>query len=616
MKNVIENSPTSTLAGGNPPKGPKLKKLVVAVHGIGKQFRYATIQSVADRFGAYCDLRFGIPLGNFHPSPSGSVGALRVPDPPYPPKFPEGLIDTGFAEIFWANIPGEAVKQADTIEETKAWAKTVVERVRALDCEKNSCPTINYEKTSAVVDEMIETIGVIENLLFLGRKAGVVKFDLQELLTDYLGDIQIVTEFADYRARILKEFHHVMRELARRHEPEEIYVVAHSEGTVVAFYGLLEAMSVTAPQGSEWVDKVAGFMTIGSPIDKHLVMWPRMWDQFERGKSTGRTRPIQWRNYFDFGDPVGFELDTARQWLLDGNWMHEPPDEKNDCFHFTRKHEYGFTRYPFPGKAHNDYWEDKAVFDHFIADVIRPEKEPRPAKRPPTLVWPWLISWIAPYILCFVILLAGAYIIYKPVSKFIHGDEDLSILICNVVAIASLLAGMTVLARVPRMVKSILGLVVAALVFGLSVFIYNRLIDIEAKRYLSLFFTEHFEWAGDSMIVWVLGTVGVVGGLASYFFPRRGLKPVVALLGLVTCLVLTGILLGPGSDRPLWPIFLSGAAFLYLWWLAALIFDLVFVWHRYIRFSSAVEKLRSFKQPSKKSRGKEGKEPVSTMDRS
>ena len=42
-----------------------------------------------------------------------------------------------------------------------------------------------------------------------------------------------------------------------------------------------------------------------------------------------------------------------------------------------------------------------------------------------------------------------------------------------------------------------------------------------------------------------------------------------------------------GGAHALWPLVLASAAFLYLWWLAILIFDLVFVWHRYIRFSAA-----------------------------
>ena len=41
-------------------------------------------------------------------------------------------------------------------------------------------------------------------------------------------------------------------------------------------------------------------------------------------------------------------------------------------------------------------------------------------------------------------------------------------------------------------------------------------------------------------------------------------------------------------DRgPIWPVFLGGAAALYLWWLAIVLFDLTFVWHLYIRFSGA-----------------------------
>ena len=581
------------------PKGPKLKKIVVAVHGVGKQFRYATIQSVAGRFSAYGKYRVGVPLGNFHSSCQDGVVALRIPDPP-PDNYPPGLLDTGFAEIFWANIPDEAVKAADTLEETKAWARTVVERVRSLDRKKHHRDSVNYEKASAVVEEMIETISVLENLLFLTKKCGIGTFDLQSLLTDYVGDIQIVTEFASYRARILRQFHNVLRELNRRHEPEEIHIIAHSEGTVIAFLGLLEAMSQNAPDDSAWVDKVVGFMTIGSPIDKHLVMWPGLFEKLEPARATRPTPPIEWRNYYDYGDPVGFKLDTARQWLVDGKWMSEKP-AKGDRFHFPNdeEHDCGFTRYPFPGKAHNDYWEDKAVFDHFIAHVIdAPKEKLRPAK-PCTRWLCWVTSWILPYVICFIILLLGTYIFYKPVSKFIHAEQDLSVMTGNVFAASALLAGMTVLARVPRLAKCIWKFSLAAFVFGCSVVIYKGFIEPGANRALGLFFTQHFGWSDETAIVWVLGGMGVLAGIISYFFPRWGLKPIVALLALVGFAVAWGIIYGPGqlpggASRPaIWPIVLSGAAFLYLWWLAALVFDLVFVWHCYIRSSRALQFLRS-----------------------
>jgi hypothetical protein len=41
----------------------------------------------------------------------------------------------------------------------------------------------------------------------------------------------------------------------------------------------------------------------------------------------------------------------------------------------------------------------------------------------------------------------------------------------------------------------------------------------------------------------------------------------------------------PLLSAPIWPVFLATAAFLYLWWLSILIFDLAFTWHRYIRQS-------------------------------
>ena len=39
--------------------------------------------------------------------------------------------DIGFVEVYWANIPMRVQRRGHTIEETKAWARTVVQRVRA-----------------------------------------------------------------------------------------------------------------------------------------------------------------------------------------------------------------------------------------------------------------------------------------------------------------------------------------------------------------------------------------------------------------------------------------------------------------------------------------------------
>lgn len=47
-----------------------------------------------------------------------------------------------------------------------------------------------------------------------------------------------------------------------------------------------------------------------------------------------------------------------------------------------------------------------------------------------------------------------------------------------------------------------------------------------------------------------------------------------------------------GDRGPIWPLILAVAGFLYLWWLSILVFDLVFVWHRYIQADVAHDFLR------------------------
>ena len=56
---------------------------------------------------------------------------------------------------------------------------------------------------------------------------------------------------------------------------------------------------------------------------------------------------------------------------------------------------------------------------------------------------------------------------------------------------------------------------------------------------------------------------------------------------------LLGAMVNPG----LWLIG-AGLEGLYLWWLSALLFDLTFVWHWYIRHSKLNEKLRDWQKDS------------------
>ena len=732
---------------------PKFKDIIVAVHGIGQQSRYSTVRSIATRLAASKTLLAGVngparpvapqPLGYFHSEVRDITLATLLDDAEFLVNTP--LATTGFAEVFWADIPETAVKEGSTLEETKAWARTVVARAKALwirqrqseaDKEDNTQrelkpwqrivedrtrellmrvrkPQIvppDFGLTAEVLDEIIETVYVLENLMFLADKVGLFKFDLAQVLQDYLGDVQIVTEFADYRSDILGRFHKAMadiysKELSKGNGEVRLHIVAHSEGTVISFLGLLQAMSgdqlktPTSPNESphlentvqipEWLKHVHGYMTIGSPIDKHLLLWPRLWDPLKPSLADAvlPAGQIRWRNYYDYGDPVGFKLDTARRWL----------DQKGSkAFQFcgcpAHRHDIGFARYLLPGKAHTDYWNDPDVFEHFVDDVIRIQREgDPPVKRPadkPAIV---LLSPVLPYVISVAVLVIGVYLLCKAVVNFTHPDDPLTkyflitainmeptpgisrgALFLSTLGITGLVAGVTLFARIPRLAAGWLWKLTGWIAFVIGCFLYVMLVPGPSRRDSGAIFIWLSEQLGigsaitntaiaTAGIVLVALAVGVLGSWGtrhgkqgeedrqqSWFL--KGMRPLilcgacgVALLvaspqdfGLDTKLTSNEvnqfsqlskenreIIKAAGFDRneldqllkenpvrldkriarvkpfltahpSVWPVLLAAFGFLYLWWLAAMIFDLAFVWQRYVRRSVANQRLREW----------------------
>jgi len=73
----------------------------------------------------------------------------------------------------------------------------------------------------------------------------------------------------------------------------------------------------------------------------------------------------------------------------------------------------------------------------------------------------------------------------------------------------------------------------------------------------------------------------------------RGQKPMIWLVGAVlAAFAMANELLVPGTHGPLWRVLVAILAFLYLWWLSSLLFDLAFIWHRYIQGDAAHRFLR------------------------
>jgi hypothetical protein len=571
-------------------------KLVVAVHGVGDQYSYATLQSVVNQFCRHYKQPVDIPLGAFHNGRSAfSVGAGELDSP---------LTSFGFAEVYWATIPRKLVANKHTLEEAKKWATTIIERLRARSkkAEPISYTDADFALSTQIVHEMIETIAVAERLCWIADKAGLFTFDLRKTLDDYLGDVQVVAEFGPKRRKILDTFHKTMEKASTAcPNATSIYIVAHSEGTVVALLGLLEALGSQTPPS--WTAHVRGFMTLGSPIDKHLYFWPELFACRPPARKPGA--PIAWRNYYDRGDPIGFELDAARRWLGEAGpngvtWR--------DVFEFDEDHDIGFTRYPFPGKAHVDYWEDDDVFGHFIKSVVAQSDRPdtqltlagtkgttddiavneapstttagsSPVK-PQTRRAVQIASWTLPYVGVFALLLTAAFIMDKAVLMASGDDDTASVLeiFRGTFGLALLLSGVTVAARIPRLTTSLstrIGAVLAGTsLVGLSLVSWGAFDSLPE------------DVVPVSSTTLVASSAAVI--LLSWFFgatrPKWGATPMI-LIGTSGVAATAARIVGTAGEGPTWPLIVATAAFLYLWLLGALLFDLIVAWHVYIKTS-------------------------------
>lgn len=442
---------------------PPVRKIIVAVHGIGDQVRNETVLSTAIRFCDHYGYEGLVSLGAFaeYPPEPGTVPppepALFIADPPPFQPCP-GLTGTiGFVEVHWADIARKVSEESYTLQETKAWARSLVQRMRVFATHRDPAnASIDYRRIGQVLEEIIDTVHVIEALLFLTNKAGLGEFKLRQMLDAFIGDVQLVTEFAPVRASIVRKFTDALAAIQAKYPDAEIYVVAHSEGTVVAFLGLLEADNDI--NRHPWLQQVRGLMTIGSPIDKHLILWPRLFERYKGASGLGGTT-IRWVNYVDYADPVGFNLDTARDWLTQRHYMG--PEAYRRLFAFTAADDFSFRRYPVPGKAHIDYWTDPAVFGDFIRRVV----DPRPMtsaeaaefkKGPPSLWWVPLVSYGLGYLLPLVVLHLGVYVLCKVVRGYLDPEDQLEHpnFVLTVLALSWLIAGTTVWLRLVRLTRT------------------------------------------------------------------------------------------------------------------------------------------------------------------
>ncbi len=583
-----------------PPDHRPSTTLFAAVHGIGDQTAYETIQSVALRVSAHLGQAFAPPLGRFYFNPKEAPSTAPAPAVPQLMTAEDGPLEgIGLGEVYWAPIPRQVAGEKYVLEETKRWASSIAARIAFRSETEKRRAAQKAQRLVVVVDEMVETIQTLQRVTFVADKAGLFKFDLGQLLTDFVGDVQLVADFQVYRQRIIDEFDSTMAQTLALAEGRDakIFIVAHSEGTVVTFVALLEALA--NPAKYTWIRQIGGLMTIGSPIETHHLMWPDLW----RTPALGPAKDaegihIPWQNYMDFGDPIAYELTETEKWLRKTGF---------DPHLFPVTH--AFSRYPLPGKAHTDYWNDDDVFGHFLTEVVRmppgiPRKYAEMRKKVTTWVnrvtqakgdvrskwWVPIFTFAFPYALVAALLFAGAYLLEHAVIGSLPAaaqpDFGMGRVFRDVVGIGSLMFGVTAASRLPRLSDKPLWWLAGTGLLIVSMLIFRFAADPATQE----------QMPGSTIGVWLVAAfVALISGLFTrasarhghYMLPALGL---VAAAGIVINLTRTPV------GVSLWPVVLALVLFFYIWWLSALLFDLSFVWRRYARHAVVQERLADMAQ--------------------
>ena len=137
------------------------------IDGIGNQYHNATVQSVVNIFSRCFEQAVAVPLGGFYTA-DGKIRGV-------PAQVATGRGPADGGHRFRGSLPGRPPRRVQRrgymIEETKAWARTVVQRVRArYSYEDLPLRGRDYLSATATIEEMIDVITVLGNLLFSARK--------------------------------------------------------------------------------------------------------------------------------------------------------------------------------------------------------------------------------------------------------------------------------------------------------------------------------------------------------------------------------------------------------------------------------------------------------------
>jgi hypothetical protein len=247
---------------GNP-KYPYHYKHLVIVHGIGDQvpnetslnFMNQLLRALPNGQG------FTLQVDNLIESVDDvKTQAPGKPDRTYRPAFAVFVSDAaqcnfviGFSEVYWQHITNGYLQkfQGSPPVPIFVWAHSINTRFLREGWQ--------FHTAREAIDNLEKLLGLTQKLALIYKKADV----LARVLHRFLGDVQMYAESDAIREEINQRFCSVLERVpafaaekmslfqGARFQPEEpeIYVVAHSEGTVVSYNSLVEA----AGRGDDWL---------------------------------------------------------------------------------------------------------------------------------------------------------------------------------------------------------------------------------------------------------------------------------------------------------------------------------------------------------------------------
>lgn len=374
------------------------KIAILVIHGIGEQEPFETLDAFAKPFiQLYQHKEVALRKRHELKKMSDWVESC-VFSSANNPSTPE--ID--IYEYYWAHVPQREI----TFPEVVAWIKQVARGAESFyGNRKEQIKTVSKNNELFRADGEFQGFKYLVKLIGAGNKFWFIlsfilkRWAFSKIVTDYfmrkvsqpmvdlMGDVAVYcsmdkkSRYSEVRRKILSGAVEKTRALVKNDEYNEVLLVGHSLGSVIAYDTLdrLNREMNVNPELKKCAPKVKGLVTFGSPLDKIAFFFDEQIDKvdqpyrhaitsqlhgFRRANVDTETiengvqqnfEHVRWFNFWTKPDPVCGHLDVYR-------------DVINIEMDFSK--EIGKN----PLASHSQYWKSEKMFQKIIEGFIEMPK--------------------------------------------------------------------------------------------------------------------------------------------------------------------------------------------------------------------------------------------------